>query len=142
MELIGQLHLLRLGDPEAQRFEPITEAEWCHALDTTAGVRQITSGDLAPNLRTGGAVQLWKQGTRDAEVAVIGPGDEPTWIPVFSWQASGSVVINRVFDSSDATDPRTQALFTLAATLSASVVDDRGETLSPPEGWSPRPPSA
>ena len=129
MSLVSQLHLMRLVD---QRYVPIDKGEWRAAIEATQGVRLVDGGELAPNLKTGGSTSLWKQIPADAEVAVIGTGDAPTWIPLFSWQDSGSAIINRVFDPTDAEDPRTQALFAVAKALGASVTDESGAILSAP----------
>jgi len=131
MDLVGQLFVMRLG-PERNRYEPIAKDAWCAAIEATDGVRLVSGGERAPNLRTGGATSLWKQIPCDAEVAVIGTDGEPTWIPLFSWQDSGSALINRVFDPTDPEDPRTQALFAVAKALDACVTDDQGQVLDPP----------
>jgi len=132
MDLVTQLFLMRLEGPNRDRYEPIDKDAWRDAVEATSGVR-ITEGDeRAPNLKTGGTTNLWKQIPCDAEVAVIGTGDAPTWIPLFSWQDSGSVVINRVFDPTDAQDPRTIALFAVAEAVGACVTDERGQVLDPP----------
>jgi len=132
VSMVSQLHLMRLGGPQKNRFEPISKEEWRSAVDATDGIRLAQGGAVAPNLKTGTASALWKQIPCDAEVAVIGGGDEPTWIPLFSWQDSGSAIINRVFDPSDPEDPRTAALFALAEALDASVADDKGQLLQAP----------
>ena len=132
MSLIPQLHLIRLGGPDNTRYEPISREEWRQAIEDTQGVRLVQGGALAPNLKTGTATNLWKQIPCDAEVAVIGTGGTPTWIPLFSWQDSGSAVINQVFDPSDPEDPRTAALFAVAQAVGARVADDKGALLEPP----------
>ena len=132
MSMVSQLHLMRLGGPQNNRYEPISKEEWRSAVEATEGIRIAQGGAVAPNLKTGTATALWKQIPCDAEIAVIGTGDEPTWIPLFSWQDSGSAIINRVFDPSDPKDPRTRALFALASALSACVTDERGEVLQAP----------
>ena len=132
MPLVSQLHLMRLGGPDRKRYEPIAKDEWIAAVEATQGVRLMQGGERAPNLKTGTAAPLWKQLPCDAEVAVIGAGDTPTWVPVFSWQDSGSLVINRVFDPADRSDPRTQALFALAEALEACVADERGQLIQAP----------
>lgn len=132
MSLVPQLHLMRLGGPENNRYEAIAKDEWRHAVEQTKGVRLVRGGALAPNLKTGTATNLYKQIPCDAEVAVIGSGDEPTWIPLFSWQDSGSAIINLVFDPTDPDDPRTVALFALADALGAKVADDKGTLLVAP----------
>ncbi len=131
MALVSQLHLMRLGGPDRDRYESISKDEWRAAVEATPGVRLAGSGERAPNLKTGTAAPLWKQIPCDAEVAVISTGEEPTWTPVFSWQDSGSLIINRVFDPTDPDDPRTAALFALAETLQACVTDDKGQVLDP-----------
>lgn len=132
MDLVSQLYLMRLGGPNGDRYEPIEQDAWRAAVQATPGIRIVDGGVRAPNLKTGEAAALWRQIPCDVEVAVIGTGDEPSWIPVFSWQDSGSATINRVFDPTDPGDPRTQALFALAEALSALVTDDRGQVLKPP----------
>ena len=132
MAMVSQLHLMRLGGPDNNRYEPISKDEWRAAVEATDGVRLVQGGARAPNLKTGTATALWKQIPCDAEVAVIGTGEGPTWIPLFSWQDSGSAIINRVFDTSDPEDPRTAALFALAQALHASVADESGALLTPP----------
>ena len=130
--MVSQLHLMRLGGPENNRYEPISKDEWRAAVEATDGVRLVQGGALAPNLKTGTSTALWKQIPCDAEVAVIGTGDEPTWLPLFSWQDSGSAIINRVFEPTDPSDPRTVALFALADALGACVADDKGQLLKAP----------
>ena len=132
MELVAQLFLMRLGGPNRDRYEPIDKDAWRAAIEATPGVRIAEGTERAPNLKTGGATGLWKQIPCDAEIAVIGGGDAPTWVPLFSWQDSGSVVINRVFDPEDGADPRTVALFAVAEAIGAFVTDERGQVLDPP----------
>ena len=132
MSMVSQLHLMRLGGPDNNRYEPISKDEWRAAVEATDGVRLVQGGARAPNLKTGTSAALWKQIPCDAEVAVIGTGDAPTWVPMFSWQDSGSAIINRVFDPADTGDPRTVALFALADALSARIADDRGQVLDAP----------
>lgn len=134
MDLVSQLFVIRLGGPTRSQYEPIDKDAWRAAIEATDGVRIVSGGRLAPNLRTGEAKALWKQIPCDAEVAVIGAGDEPTWIPLFSWQESGSAIVNRVFDPTDGADPRTRALFAVARALDACVTDGQGKVLDPPEG--------
>jgi hypothetical protein len=129
MALVSQLHLMRLVD---SRYEPIDKGAWREAIEATPGVRLVQGGEMAPNLRTGGSASLWQQIPCDAEVAVLATGDEPTWLPLFSWQDSGSAIVNRVFDPTDGEDPRTQALFAVAEALGASVTDDTGQVLTLP----------
>ena len=133
MDLVSQLFLMCLGGPNQDRYEPIDKDTWRAAIEATPGLRIVDGGERAPNLKTGGTASLWMQLSCDAEIAVIGPGDEPTWVPLFSWQDSGSVVINRVFDPSDADDPRTVALFAVAEAVSARVTDEKGQVLAPPD---------
>jgi hypothetical protein len=132
MTLVSQLHLMRLGGPDRNRYEPISKAEWRAAVEATSGVRITQGGERAPNLKTGTVASLWRQLPCDAEVALLGAGGDPTWVPLFSWQDSGSAIINRVFDPTDSSDPITVALFTLAEALDASIADDAGEVLTPP----------
>ena len=133
MTLVSQLHLMRLAGPDRNRYEPIGKDEWRSAIESTSGVRIVQGGERAPNLKTGTSASLWRQLPCDAEVAVIGAeSDDPAWVPLFSWQDSGSAIINRVCDPTDPTDPRTIALFALATTLGACVADDKGEVLDAP----------
>lgn len=133
MERVSQLHLIRLGGSDGFGYVPIQENEWRAAVELTPGVRIAADGVLAPNLKTGDATTLRHQQPCVGEVS-ISESQSDAWEPLFSWQASGSVVANHSFDTADPTCPRTQALFSLAEALQAAVVDDTGQHLRAPGG--------
>ena len=134
MERVSQLHLIRLGGSDGFGYVPITEHEWRAAVELTPGVRIAAEGVLAPNLKTGDATVLRHQQPCVGEVEVDArtEASREQWEPLFCWQASGSVVLNRTFDTADASCPRTRALFSLATQLHAAVVDDTGQHLGSP----------
>ena len=124
-----QVHILRLVGPDGDRFEPIAEDAWLAALAATDGVRPSPTGLAVPNPITGRPEPLWQARHRDGDVDM---GPEGGWTPVLAWKPSGSISMTLDFDLTDASDPRTWALFELAARLGAAVVGDAGEPLQPP----------
>ncbi len=119
-----ELQLMRLGGAGGYQFQPITLGDWCEAIDARAGIRLCEAGAATPNARTGEVLTLWvgDKDRADAEVEL----PDGTWRPTFRWHNSGYAVVPLSFDATDSAAPQTRALFALAETLEAVVVDGRG----------------